>query len=316
MLGSNSSECASASPEDVDREADVPLGVADRCRPNLGPALLLAAADAVAEDRHRRRLACEDATRRQCLDGKRVAASVEQLEALHQGRDRRPDELLGGLEAEHASRFVVGEQELAVLALDGDRVADGAQDRAELIAGLAQLLLDRAPVDRDRDVIGDGARDLELLGAQLPRLVEVEHVLPEQPLAVADRDERDGADALDSQHIEKRLERRVGLDVGNDDRRGVARSGRPGRVPLDGRPVGIREAVPGAESHHAGVVEQQHRGTIGAQRLPDALQRPLAHLIGVLGPCQRSRQLVQRPDVLVPALLWRIECRHKKPDVA
>ena len=123
----------------------------------------------------------------------RLAGLVEDLEARHDLRDRRGQELLCGRKADLTCGCVVRVQEAAVRILHRDPVGDLAQDHRELVARLAQLLLDPGTVvhrrDRAQAVPRPRARRLSPVHAQLspaPGQVAVRGAVIVAPAAAPD----------------------------------------------------------------------------------------------------------------------------------
>ena len=82
------------------------------------------------------------------------AALVEQLEARQDVGDRRRQELLAVLEAAQLGGRVVGIDQLPVRRLDGDALVDAGQDRRQLVARRAQLVVETQAIDGRGEYVG------------------------------------------------------------------------------------------------------------------------------------------------------------------
>ena len=158
-------------------------------------------------------------------------------------------------------------------------VAEDAGERLVEVDGLLQLGERAKPEHGGGDMVGDGARQLQLLRRELAGARVVHHELPDQASAADERDERERADLLGLEERQVGGHRGVGGDVAAHDRLRVARARRPRRVPLHGRPVRVGEVAPGPKPHDPLRVEQQHRGAVGPQRPGDRVQRGVEDLL-------------------------------------
>ena len=132
-------------------------------------------------------------------------------------------------------------------------------------------------------MVGDRPREEHLPVAPALRDVAVERESSEQPPTADERDERQRADALPADGaLERRLEPRAG-DVVHEHGRRILDVLRPRRVSLGGGAIAVGEPAPGAETGHAVVVGEQHRGPVGAGRFEERVERRFEHLVECLG---------------------------------
>ena len=82
-------------------------------------------------------------------------------------------------------------------------------------------------------------------------------------------------------------------DIGNEDGRGILLVGNPGGMALDCLSIGLRQAAPGFEAHHALVVEQKNRGAVRMQGLDDRVDGFLVEAGQGLRPVHDIGQVVQ-----------------------
>ena len=91
----------------------------------------------------------------------------------------------------------------------------------------------------------------------------------------------------------------VRLGVRNDDRLGVDGVGRPGAVTIDLGAILVGEPAPGTEAHDARLVEQEDRGSVGAERTRQPVERHVVDAFHVVRPADRLGHLVERAKLLV-----------------
>ena len=177
--------------DDVDRQPHGAVGLAHRPRLDARPARLAPAALAELHGQRPGLLAHQRPAPGQVHQGLRLSGRGQQLPAAHDLGQRRAQQRLGGGEAEHAHRGVVGVHERAVGPLGGNRVGDASEDRAQIVGdeplaelGGAQLGDVLAGDERRRRAVGR----LHRRGAHAQRARAARRVAddrgPAQPLAV------------------------------------------------------------------------------------------------------------------------------------
>ena len=120
----------------VDRHRHAPVAIHDRGGLHSRPALLAGLAHAESHHHLAPLTRGERRPPRKLVDGERVPALVEHVEALEYRRQRRRQKLLARSEAEQLDGGLVGEQQPAVGCLRGHRVGHPAEDGLQLIARL------------------------------------------------------------------------------------------------------------------------------------------------------------------------------------
>ena len=125
------------------------------------------------------------------------------------------------------------------------RHGDGVQGVAQVVSddGEEPLALERRqlPVDREGDLVRDRAGQAPLAFGEDVRGAVVDHELTEQPPAVAEREEGQGADPLAREGVGELRDADVALDVLDQNRLGARVRGAPRTVSLDGGAVPLRE---------------------------------------------------------------------------
>ena len=215
------------------------------------------------------------------------AAAGENLQLLVEpvGRDQhrhRPAHRLVGRVAEQPHGAAVPRRDDAVAVLAVDRVVGGFDDGGELLGGalgLAPRRVGAHALDRETEMARERDRDVDLRVGERVRRVKIGHELAEQPAVLGERDEGERRDAFGADGLCQRPGKLGSLDVGETDRRRIARLARPRRMAVDRTPVGVGEIAPGDEAHDAGIVEQQDRGALAAQRPDDRVERRLVHVL-------------------------------------
>ena len=89
----------------------------------------------------------------------------------------------------------------------------GVEREAEPLLAAPRLFLGARPLHRERDLRGDHAGQLQLLGAGRVRRGEVQHELADDAVEAHERDERQRRDAFGLEDRQKRRERRVAAHV-------------------------------------------------------------------------------------------------------
>jgi hypothetical protein len=129
----------------------------------------------------------------------------------------------------------------------------------------------------------------------------VGHELADQPALCQERNERERADAFALDGRPEIAGKLGSIDVRDANDVGIAGIARPGRMSLDRAPVAVGQSPPGDEAHHVGIVEQQDRGALAAQRLADGVEGGLVDLVQRGGAEQSVGEEIQR-RLLVPML--------------
>ena len=138
--------------KDVDHEVHLARIVQERRRAEDRPALVASREDAIAENGFLRRALRECQPVRQLLHRHRRPVLADDLEPPEQFRHREAEQLLARLQSTQARGGIVGVDEPSVRALGGDPVADGAEDRGQLVRRQRNLIgpprVDRRLADR------------------------------------------------------------------------------------------------------------------------------------------------------------------------